>query len=866
LPDLTTQVTASTNCAPGLENGVAEVLTVDGTAVGVATGYTYVWTGPVAPAFPVGGANNSTTAQLIKVQGGAGYDYTVLVTNQANGCQTSLAVNVNDAKVLPVLTLTPQPNTICDATKAIGGAFDGQVQAVINNIPGGSTVNDYFFNWSVGADGNGVDNLPGLDVGNYSVTALHNITGCQSIVYTAQVTSAKTLPAITMAEVPSTNCAGGAPDGVARVTNVVPNGKTYDYRWFDGNSTASPAGPVTLASALTTNDYTNVQGGIVGVTPIQYTVEVLILETGCSNTATVAVSDDSEVPVLGPLTPTDNTNCGPVKNGEATVSTLTYRGNPVLPASFGDYTFTWSGGTQGPPQTITAAAAGAYTLTAQNNISKCTSNPVSVTIQDNLFIPVIDIVDVEQTSCNPLTPNGSLTATINEASIGGGAGVTAGYTFTWIDDVTAASTGSNAISNLKGDQTYTITAFRDATQCSRTQTIYLGETLTVPTVTVVPTHLTICVPPNGSLTATPSPASAYTFFWYNGNDAPDEDFVINNFDDNTSGATYSGLIPGDYTVVVRDNATQCRSNQVITAVLDNSPKIFPVAANANIPTDCNTGNGALTGGVRLTNPVLTFSALAATDQLTTSAALGLAVNDPVSIKRDGVLALPLPLEENKIYFIKTIAGNVITLSLTAGGATIDLTADGNGTISDVITAGFTFEWYAGVPSPTDPLLGSINYFTNPPVYSAGALSASQNLGGLNTGLYTLQATNTVTGCKAYIPHTLPFIGSHAVVKINKTNSTLCPYTIGNGSIEIQIEDPITAPPAVDQTDYIVRLFNGVTQLIPPGDFIPPVPVAPFVVTNTLAPGSYVVEVEETYSGSNCKIFQDVIIDADALPP
>ena len=63
LPALTTSITSSTNCAVGKENGKANVLTVDGTAVGVAAGYTYAWTGPAA--FPVNIATStSNTAQL----------------------------------------------------------------------------------------------------------------------------------------------------------------------------------------------------------------------------------------------------------------------------------------------------------------------------------------------------------------------------------------------------------------------------------------------------------------------------------------------------------------------------------------------------------------------------------------------------------------------------------------------------------------------------------------------------------------------------------------------------------------------------------------------------------------------------------
>ena len=871
LPVLTTSTTPSTNCVAGLEDGIAEILTVDATAVGAAVGYTYAWTGPVAPAFPVGAGNNFLTPQLINVQGGFGYDYTAVVTNQANGCQTSVPLNVADAKALPVLTLTPQPNTICDPAIAIGGAFDGQVSAVVDAVGNyvGNVPGDFTFNWNTGLSGVGQNLLANRDVGTYSVTAQHTNTGCTSGSFSAQVTSAKTLPSITTGQTPSTNCAGGVPDGVAQVLNVLPNGNTYDYNWYDGNSATGGVDFADLGSALTTSNYAGVQGGVIGASLIPYTVEVTILQTGCINTATVGVSDDSQVPILGPLTPTDNTLCTVAKNGSATVSTLNYRGPLVPPASYGDFTFNWSGGTQGPPETTTALAAGNYTLTVQHIASQCTSNPVAVTIADNLFFPAIDVAEVDQTSCDPGTPNGSLTATIDEAAIGGGAGVTAGYTFTWVDDVTSGSTISNFIGSLKGDQTYSITAVRDATQCTSTQVIYLNETLTTPTINVVVTPLTICQAPNGELNASVLPAGpVYEFFWYDGNDAVDEAAVIAGASFSGFGAAgenYTGLIPGDYTVVVRDDATKCQSLQVIETVPDTSAPINPVAANTVIPVDCNVAGGTLDGGVQFINS--DFSALAATDELTTVTPLGLAVDDQIIIKRNGALTLPDGIEENKRYFIESIAGNVLRLKLAPGpGLPIDLTTDGDGNIGDFSTAGYSYEWYADAPSPTNPALGSINYFTNPPVYTGPALTGTSTLAGIATGLYTIEVTDLATNCKSYLPHTLPFLGSHAVVKINKTNSQICNpgYVTGDGSIEIQIENPPAAPPGTDQTDYEVTLFQGVTVVVP--TFTPVPPVNPFIVSNTLAPNSYIVEVVEKYSGFDCVISQDVIIGADALPP
>ncbi|MBL7846494.1 MAG: VCBS repeat-containing protein, partial [Cyclobacteriaceae bacterium] len=201
LPVLTTSTTASTNCAVGLENGVAEVLTVDGTGVGVATGYTYAWTGSVAPAFPVNNpTNNANTARLIKVQGGAGYNYTVLVTNQGNGCQTSQALNVADAKVLPVITLATVDNGICNPALTVPAkTFSGKVTATVTNQIGALTDYTFAFGGGMGpgvAAANVYDQLNGGATA-YTATSTHTITGCVSAPVSVVVNNVQTLPVLT---------------------------------------------------------------------------------------------------------------------------------------------------------------------------------------------------------------------------------------------------------------------------------------------------------------------------------------------------------------------------------------------------------------------------------------------------------------------------------------------------------------------------------------------------------------------------------------------------------------------------------------------------------------------------------------------
>lgn len=58
----------------------------------------------------------------------------------------------------------------------------------------------------------------------------------------------------------------------------------------------------------------------------------------------------------------------------------------------------------------------------------------------------------------------------------------------------------------------------------------------------------------------------------------------------------------------------------------------------------------------------------------------LAVNDRCTFVAVDAQALPTGITEGALYYVKTVAGNDITLSLTAGGATVDITAAGGGVL------------------------------------------------------------------------------------------------------------------------------------------------------------------------------------------
>ncbi len=266
LPTMVLTPTGSTNCVPGKEDGTADVTTVDGFP-GTSANYSFAWTGPAAPAFPITPAvNNSNTNKIIKVQGGPGYDYSVLATNKTTGCQRTQFVNVPDAKVLPVITLATVDNGVCNPALTVPAkTFSGKITATVTNQIGPLTDYTFAFGGGMGAGvaaANVYDQLNGGATA-YTATTTHTVTGCVSSVVSAVVNNALTLPVLTTGTTASTNCAVGKEDGISEVLTVdgtaVGVAVGYTYAW---TGPVAPPFPVTNGvNNANTAKLIKVQGG-----------------------------------------------------------------------------------------------------------------------------------------------------------------------------------------------------------------------------------------------------------------------------------------------------------------------------------------------------------------------------------------------------------------------------------------------------------------------------------------------------------------------------------------------------------------------------------------------------------------------------
>ncbi|MBT1699905.1 gliding motility-associated C-terminal domain-containing protein [Fulvivirgaceae bacterium PWU4] len=835
LPVIETLATPSTNCTMGaaFENGAAEVTKLNGANVTAATpGFTYAWFTGIGTGTP----NPKPTANQIKldkIQGGATNNYTVEVTRLSNGCKNTATVLVTDGSVKPTLTLKMTPNTICDPMVAgVPGNIENGTASVDQLAYAGAYTGTktYNYNWYDGqttavphAAAVTATNITSLDAKFYSATATITELGCTSDLASVEVKDNLKLPTLSLSMTASTNCAGGTDNGTATVavTNTA-GGETYSYDWRKGPLVTSPAVPAT------TPGITGQEGNE------NYTVLVTINQTGCKDSGTILIQDNSKKPVIGPLAKTDNTHCT-TPNGTAfvdeTTNPITYHGTAL--ASYTGFNLVWTGGpmaaTVGPVDQYNNLPAGTYTLqvTAVTNPSngnndQCVSDPRTVTLVDNLVYPVVNTsILAQQTTCSG-TPNGQVEATTTS---------TGTITFDWYAGLGVGAVGTELpeVALVDGRTTpvlasgdYTVLAINSGTQCKTTKSVFVPDNITLPVIATLTEAgaVTFCSAPNGQLTATPvgltSTANGdFTIFYLNQNTS--DPVTVKTHADHTQFTTTAGfsqfnLKPGFYSSMVRDEITKCES-QVATVRIND----MTVAATITI---------------------------------------------------DAVKAAT---------FCANTDGNIDVTITGPMGATYDVF------------------WHKGGPTNTGPF-DYITGTTQPkPVFGGGAVPAPvsaappglvdpPDMWDLRDGAYSIEVIDQTTGCGAFRTEFVPFQNA-PVINIVKRNSTVCDPLAGNGEIELQVDPSAVAGPK--QYSYLLWTGSSGTATMPQvagencndgvdndGDGDVDTDDSKCKISYQgnpdydltfagLNPGGYTIEIIDH---SACSVFTTALIDVDALSP
>ncbi|MFP4291618.1 MAG: gliding motility-associated C-terminal domain-containing protein, partial [Cyclobacteriaceae bacterium] len=387
------------------------------------SGFSYAWyagssaTGPVL----------STQATADNLSSG---NYTVEVTDTDGtgiGCSyTATTFLDNVPRLLAVTGIDVVPNTLC--TGSNGEISISGITEDGNAVPvSGYTLNLLDDNLSPlpsgTYSGNGQPATPfaNLAEGTYYVEAVNNATGCSVISAAVVLITDTYLPQVSLvSDFPDFSCSGGLPTGelsVAALSQADGDASNFDFQWFDASG--NPLGSASSISGLAAGRYT-----------------VVVTDTdghslGCSRSATFEVLPASRE-ILFTLSGVDPTFCDPA-NGELFVESISeryiHRGNSFTDLKdVNDYDFSLldaelaalgnaGRGTQADP--FTGLDEGTFYVQAQNSSTdNCLSAPVSLSLQSLCTPPVVDIVlNSPQYSQNPdpSTWTGSLTAVVSES-------------------------------------------------------------------------------------------------------------------------------------------------------------------------------------------------------------------------------------------------------------------------------------------------------------------------------------------------------------------------------------------------------------------------------------------------------------------
>lgn len=505
--------------------------TITVNVTGGTPGYTYVWNN---------GGSSATVSNL------AGNTYAVTVTD-AQGCTAATSAQIINPSKLNI-------NAIVNTPKCSGDS-NGSIDLIVSGgTPG------YAYAWS---NGSNLEDLSSIASGIYIVT----VTDSRACSAVDSVDVSQPSPLYQTGIITDVTCAG-ASDGV--IINTAYGGTLpYTYEWNDGSVNKDRGSlqggayrvtvtdgngctatgvynvfePQPLVAQLQKTDaicFGSATGSVApivtggtypyyylwsnfavdsaqnGVTAGVYSV-VVTDKHNCRAVDTITINQPAEIIIAGVVT---DAKCKGVANGSVVVN---------VTGGTGTYTYAWSNSTSN--QNLTNVGVGSYTLTV-TDASGCTKTAIfNVGEQQQLFV---SIASIAEPACYA-GDNGAVDITV--------AGGTLPYTYVWSN----GSTFEDILNLKQGSYTVTIT---DANGCIGNITAQVNEPDSM--------HITTsaigskCVnAANGKVTVNVTGGTSPYIYTLNG--------IVQAANE------FSGLLPGTYTVLVRDYKG-CENTSTFTVV------------------------------------------------------------------------------------------------------------------------------------------------------------------------------------------------------------------------------------------------------------------------------------------------------------
>ncbi len=398
-PDASASTTGTISCSGGSA-------TVNGSST--TSGVTYSWSGP---GIVSGGSTASATVNM------AG-NYTVTITDPANGCTNTAVTNVAASTGVP------------DASASTTGSITCTNNLVTLN--GNSTTSGVTYSWSGPGGFSSTSQSPTANTaGSYTLTVTDPSNGCIST--TVTVVNTNTTP----------------PDAGATTTGTLTcanNSATVDGSSTTPGATFNWSGPGIVSGGATSSATVNASG--------TYTVTVTDPANGCTNTSVTTVTTDTAQPNAS-ASSNGTIGCG---GGSATVdATSTTSGA----------TYSWSGpgGFTSTSATATVNTAGVYTVTVTDPNNGCT-NTATATVNTSAGVP-----DASASS-------GSTVTCSNTSVVLNGNSTTSGVTYSWSGPGGFTSTSQNPTTNGAG--VYTLTVTDPGNSCTNVVTVTIPTNTTAP--------------------------------------------------------------------------------------------------------------------------------------------------------------------------------------------------------------------------------------------------------------------------------------------------------------------------------------------------------------------------------------------------
>ncbi|KAA3621115.1 MAG: hypothetical protein DWQ02_28310, partial [Bacteroidetes bacterium] len=488
--------------------------------------------------------NNLLISNDVTFEISAPDSYTLVVTDQGNGCSSHATVNIHQELDAPTADAGPDLILNCNETTVI---LDG------SNSSSGPNITT---SWT-DINGNTVGNAlqAQIDIpGTYTLSITDTSNGCISI-SEAEVAIDTLSPAIAIIQDEVLNCF--SPETTLGYMLSMDN-PDWMFNWEDGSGTF-----------LASTDTLHVSG------PGIFILTVTNPDNFCESQVDATVTEDFTVPVV------DAGN-----DSTLTCSTTSI----LLDASNSDngpgFSLDWQNSSNeslGQGINTSVSIADTYTLWVTNLDNGCISSD-QVSIAQDTITPVVDA-----------GLGGTLTCVVLDMDLDGSASIYgANPEFSWTNEG-GMVIGSNLMQTVSGPGTYTLSITNLENGCEDNNTVTVLQNIAPPIANAGQDIVLNCYQPTSNLDGSnSSEGSNFEYEWQ------DPDLVTLG-----TGTSLDVNIGQDYTLIVTDTDNGCISNDVVTVSEDFEAPVSD--AGTDITLDCQTTETFLGGAGTSTGASIDYS-------------------------------------------------------------------------------------------------------------------------------------------------------------------------------------------------------------------------------------------------------------------